>query len=296
MSDEGVGKVSDANAARAGGISAKALWEQAPTLITLIGLLSYGLGRLAVDGFYGQLHTTAEAAGLGYASILEPTALLAAIIAGVGTAIVMIWYELLLVAWWLIRHGHMILLLLGIVALLAGLAYVVTLVRIDDVLAFAAGIAAPALRELAAKFRGVRDRLGWQASARQGQPLPGLEPHVRRAMLRRVASVTVSLAVLTAAFLGADEFGTHEGRQAASGNPVSISLLGFTIPSITATAVRVQPITRGSVLGEELGEARCWLQVGPGSSRVVLYNPVDKETLTVPADQILMRSINGGCR
>jgi hypothetical protein len=64
------------SAAEAGIAALKAVWGQASTLVPLLAAFSYGLGRLMVDGFYGQLHTTAEAAGLGYGAILEPAAIL----------------------------------------------------------------------------------------------------------------------------------------------------------------------------------------------------------------------------
>jgi hypothetical protein len=112
--------------------------------------------------------------------------------------------------------------------------------------------------------------------------------------LQRVISVTLSIAVLAGLFFTAHEFGIHEGNQAASGKSVSITLFGFNIDSITATVVRVQPDTPGTAL-DQLGKAHCLLQVGPGSSELVLYNPVTKATTTVPADQLLVSSAGEAC-
>jgi hypothetical protein len=64
--------------------------EQAPKLLPLLAVVCYGFGRLIADGFYSRLNTNAEAAGVGYLSIIEPAAVLAAIIAIIGTAIAIV--------------------------------------------------------------------------------------------------------------------------------------------------------------------------------------------------------------
>jgi hypothetical protein len=104
----------------------------------------------------------------------------------------------------------------------------------------------------------------------------------------------MSIAVLTGLFFTAHEFGIYEGKRAASGKSVSITLLGFNIPSITATVVRVQPATSGPAL-DQLGKSRCLLQVGPGASEVVLYNPATQATTMVSAEQILVSSAGAAC-
>jgi hypothetical protein len=280
----------------AGVRAVRMLWGQASLLIMLIGLLSYGLGRLMVDGFYGELHTTAEAAGLGYASILEPAALFTAIVAIIGTALAAISDALLAAACWLIEHRHVFFLVLGLVALATGAVYLIAIARIDELLAFLSSVSVVAFNTLLRKFQGIlgrstggKTRAPTNAAARS----VGLRPPPST-KLQRVISVTLSIAVLAGLFFTAHEFGIHEGRQAASGKSVSITLLGFNIPSIIATVVRVQPDTSSPAL-DQLGKAHCLLQVGPGSSELVLYNPATKTTTTVPADQFLVSSAGATC-
>ena len=280
----------------AGVQAVQVLWSQASLLITLIGLLSYGLGRLMVDGFYGELHTTAEAAGLGYTSILEPTALVTAIVAIAGTALAAISDALLAAARWLIEYRHIIFLILGLVALAAGLAYVLAFARIEELLAFLSSASVVAFKTLLSRVQGVFGRFaGGKAAAppTAAARSVGFRP-TPSTKLQRVTSVALSLAVLAGLFFTAHEFGIREGKQAVSGKSVSITLLGFTIDSVTATVVRIQPATPGAAM-DQLAKARCLLQVGPGSSALVLYNPANKVTTTVPADQLLVSNAGETC-
>lgn len=280
----------------AGARAVQVLWSQASLLTTLIGLLSYGLGRLMADGFYGELHTTAEAAGLGYTSILEPAALLTAIAAIAGTALAATWDALLAAARWLIEHRHGVLLVLGVAAVLGGAAFLITIVRLEELLAFLSSASVLAFKTLLSKLRGIRGHLTGRnsgAPASAAAHAVGFHPPPST-KLQRVASVALSIAVLAGLFFTAHEFGIHEGKQAASGKSVSITILGFNIPSITATVVSVQPDAPGPAL-DQLGKARCLLQVGPGSSELVLYNPATKATTTAPADHLLVSSAGPAC-
>ncbi len=116
----------------------------------------------------------------------------------------------------------------------------------------------------------------------------------RRPIAKRAISVILSLAFLTGIFFGAHELGYHEGRKAASSKPVDISIFGFDVPSITATAVRIQPIESSPGL-EQLTTDGCLLEIGSGPTTVLLYDPADKNTLAVPSDQVVVLGSNEGC-
>jgi hypothetical protein len=276
-------------------IAARAVWSQAPTLIPLLAALSYGLGRLMVDGFYAQLHTTAEAAGLGYGSILEPAAILTAVLAAIGTAIAMVSDALLVAGGWLLKRRRIFefsLLLVGGVG--GGFALVfVQIVRVDEIIALVSGVSLPAFRTLLDKFGSVRDRRVGKARASAETSLSG-SASIDRDGVKRVVSVVLSLGFLISLLFGAHELGVYEGRQAAGGRPVNMSFLGFNVPSVTATAVRVQPIASSPAFAQ-LDTGRCWLEIGSGGPSVLLYDPAGKSTLAVPSDQIVVTIADPSC-
>src|ERR1700677_2779225 len=118
-------KVSDE--AKTAGINAvKGMWEQAPKLLPLLGVFFYGLGRFAVDGFYARLNTTADAAGIGYLSTIEPAAILAAVLAIVGTAIVIVFDVFKVFFLWIVKHQNNFQLALSVLGLLTSVAILVT--------------------------------------------------------------------------------------------------------------------------------------------------------------------------
>jgi len=275
-------------AAEAEVIAARAVWNQAPTLIPLLAALSYGLGRLMVDGFYAQLHTTAEAAGLGYGSILEPAAILTAILVAVGTAIAMMSDAIVVAGRWLLERRRVFEFILLIIILPAGgIALIfIQVVRIDEVLALVSGFALPAFRTLLDKFGSAWDRRVGKARASADTSLSGSRP-LDRAGVKRAIFVVLSLGFLVSLLFGAHELGTYEGRQAAAGQPVDITFLGFNVPSISATAVRVEPMA-SSASFQQLVNGKCWLQIGSGGATVLLYDPADESTLVVPSDQIVV--------
>ena len=278
-----------ARAAEAEIIAARAVWSQAPTLIPLLAALSYGLGRLMVDGFYGQLHTTAEAAGLGYGSILEPAAILTAILVTVGTAIVMMADGIVVSAKWLLERRRVLefVLLIAIIPVGGAALLFIQAVRIDDILAaLVSGFVLPAFRTLLDKFGSAWDRRVGKARATADRSLSG-SPTMDRAGVKRTILVVLSLGFLVSLLFGAHELGTYEGRQAATGKPVDITFLGFNVPSISATAVRIEPIVSGPAF-EQLASVKCWLQIGSGNASVLLYDPAEKTTLIVPSDQIVV--------
>lgn len=70
--------------------AAVAMWKLTASAVTLFAALFYGLGRLQVDGFYSHLDTTASAAGVNTISIIEPAAIIGALVALFATAILLL--------------------------------------------------------------------------------------------------------------------------------------------------------------------------------------------------------------
>jgi hypothetical protein len=66
------------------------MWKVGASVATLLGALFYGIGRFLADGFYTHLNTTAGAAGVNTISIIEPAAVLGAMVALLATAILML--------------------------------------------------------------------------------------------------------------------------------------------------------------------------------------------------------------
>jgi hypothetical protein len=103
-----------------------------------------------------------------------------------------------------------------------------------------------------------------------------------------------ALGILVGLSIGAHETGAYYGRKAVSGKSVNVNVFGFSVPSITASVVHVQPIMPSAAL-DQLSKARCWLQLGPGGSGLLLYNPTDHVTLTVSADQVVITAGRTTC-
>jgi len=281
-------------ATAAGVAAAKAVWSQAATLIPLLALASYGLGRLMVDGFYAQLNTTAEAAGLGYASILEPAAILTAFTAAIGTVIAMLLDAFQVIGVWLFRHRRKAFFLLGFAGLTGGAAVFAVIVRADVIIeTLVSAVLLPAFRTLVDKFGSARDRLIGESRTRTDRSLMDA-PSAHRSIAKRAVSVILSLGILIGLFFGAHELGSHEGRQAASGKSVDMNIFGFDVPSITATAVNIQPIGSSPAL-EQLTTDGCLLEIGSDPTTVLLYDLADKSTLTVPSDQVVVVDSNEKC-
>lgn len=259
-----------------------------PVLISLLALLCYGLGRLAVDGFYGQLPTTAEAVGLGYASIIEPAAI-------VATFAAVIWIVVGAISDVISgpnqRVGNLtrVVVLIGLTVLAAILGQVdVGVAAVGDVIPFAAAFAAPPFRALGDRISEFRIRLG-----RGSRPAENSAP-TREGGLKPVGNLIYAALVLLVLSVGAHELGIHEGRQATAGKAVALSYFGFRVPGMTTSVVRVHPLASSSAFAP-LTKETCWLQLGVGPGGLVLYSPASRDTLTVPPDQVVVTAMNGSC-
>lgn len=272
----------------------KGLWNQASTLITLLGLLAYLLGRVMVDGFYGQLHTTAEAAGVGYAAILEPAAIAMAVASFIWIGIVTAINSLPVSRKWKqIISGIVFGVIIGGSGGLALTSNILPFDLTDTLTTFLLTGAIPAIRTLLSRIRGTSaaDTAESRSSTSDAPngPSPDSYPWVRPT----VATV-VSVLFIGGLFFGAHLFGVREGTKAADGNPVNAAYFWLDIPSISATVVSVQPITPSAAF-KQLTSRNCWLEIGSGPSGVLLYDPTDKATLTVSADQIVIASADPSC-
>ncbi len=284
---------------REGGTDAvglKALWNQGSTLLTLLGLLAYVLGRLMVDGFYGQLHTTAEAAGVGYASILEPAAIATAAAGVVWAGVTLGVNALQVSSKWAKTITSFI---FGIVVVAGGGGALVLAGNIlsadltDAVSTLLLTGAIPALGTLLGKIPGIRLPRAGEAKPPDGQLPNGTNPGSRD-RLKLLANIAWSFVFLGGLLVAAHQFGVREGRLAAEGKPVNVAYFGFDIPSIGASVVRVQPITPSPAF-KQLSSRACWLEIGSGPSGVLLYDPSDMATLTISPDQIVVTSANPSC-
>jgi hypothetical protein len=272
----------------------RGLWNQASTLITLLGLLAYLLGRVMVDGFYGQLHTTAEAAGVGYAAILEPAAIVTAVASFIWVGIVTAISSLpVSQRWKQIIEG---IIFGAIIAASGGLALTSNLLPLDltdTITTFLLTGAIPAIRILLSRIRGVRaaGTAAADSSASGTSNGPSLDGYP---WVRPTVATVISVLFIGGLFFGAHLFGVREGTRAADGNPVNAAYFWLEIPSISATVVSVQAITPSAAF-KQLTSRSCWLEIGSGPSGVLLYDPTDKTTLTVPVDQIVIATADPSC-
>lgn len=237
----------------------------------LLAGFSYGLGRLMVDGFYGQLHTTAEAAGLGYGAILEPAAIFTAILIVIGTAATMLIDALRVLGRWIWSKGRKaatfgttLLVLTGVIA---------TLVATEPAIAIKLLLASgslTALRTLVDQFGRPKDRRVGQTRAKVDRQLSG-EQDARRTRIRTVTSVVLSLGFLLALCFGAHAVGKNEGNKAASGKPVEVRIFGLDVSSMTAAPVHLQPIVSSTALTVTL-DFRCYAAKSSQARRRVLIS------------------------
>ena len=272
----------------------KGLWSQASTLITLLGLLAYLLGRVMVDGYYGELHTTAEAAGVGYAAILEPAAIVMAVASFIWIGIITAINSLPVSQRWKQIISTVIFgVIIGGSGGLALASNFLPLDLTDTITTFLLTGAIPAIRILLGRMRDAHASDTAESGSSTSDAPSGLSPDSYPWVRPAVATV-VSVLFIGGLFFGAHLFGVREGTKAADGNPVNAAYFWLEIPSISATVVSVQPITPSTAF-KQLTSRSCWLEIGSGPSGVLLYDPTDKATLTVSADQVVIASADPSC-
>jgi hypothetical protein len=268
--------------AKTAGINAvKGMWEQAPKLLPLLGVFFYGLGRFAVDGFYARLNTTADAAGIGYLSTIEPAAILAAVLAIVGTAIVIVFDVFKVFFLWIVKHRSKFEVLLSLLGFLVSIAILITGIfhfnlnsTLWNVAPLAIGILTPAIYSLRVLINLFRSpNTAWP----------------------RLLSVGFSLIFLIALCFGAHELGVHEAGKVARGQAVDISVLGLDMSAINATPVHIQAVGSGSVIKQVSGDG-CLIEIGSQPFTILLYDPASQATVTVPSSDVVVINSSASCR
>jgi hypothetical protein len=253
------------------------IWKQVPTLLPLLGVLFYGLGRLMVDGFYTRLNTTAEAAGLGYLSIIEPAAVLAAVLAVAGTAIAMIFDVLKVFFLSIMKYSK---LLASLLTALASFGAVVignyafrnnTLFSLLLPLAFSLGLVL--LRFLMNVVRSI--------AARES----GF----------RVLAVSFSLIFLAVLCFGAHEWGVREAQKVEKGQSVDIKIGGLDMSAISALPVQIRAIDMDPTI-KQLSTDSCLLEIGSGPYSFLIYDPAKQDVLSVPSNAVVVISSSAACK
>jgi hypothetical protein len=253
------------------------IWGQVPTLLPLLGVLFYGLGRLMVDGFYARLNTTAEAAGVGYLSIIEPAAVLAAVLAIIGTAIAMIFDVLKVFFLWIRKYSKF---LAGLLTFLAsvGLTFLGGYAFKNSTLF---SVILPVLSSLALIFlRFLIDVLRNLAT---------------RESAFRVLSVTFSLIFLAALCFGAHEWGVREAEKVTKGESVDIKIGGLDMSAIIALPVQIQAINLNPTI-KQLSADSCLFEIGSGPYNFLIYDPAKQDTLSVPSNAVVVINSPAACK
>jgi hypothetical protein len=249
------------------------VWREVPKLLPLLGVLFYGLGRLMVDGFYTRLNTTADSAGIGYLSIVEPAAVLAAVLAVIGTAISMMFDVLKVFFLWITRYRSVLLSILGAaVALLLG--FLVNLVSSHyGINSIIVGILAPIL---IVTLRALISFLGSSVTRKSAGP--------------RILAVLASLIFLAALCYGAHEWGVHEAGRVTKGESVDIKIGGLEMSAISALPVRIQSIDLSPAI-KQLSADGCLFEIGSGPYNFLLYDPARKDTVSVPSNAVVLINV-----
>jgi len=269
------------NEAKTAGINAvKGMWEQAPKLLPLLGVFFYGLGRFAVDGFYARLNTTADAAGIGYLSTIEPAAILAAVLAIVGTAIVIVFDVFKVFFLWIVKHQSKFQLALSVLGLLTSIAILVTGIFHFNLNSNLLGVGTLAIGILTPAIYSLRVLINLFRSPNTAWP--------------RLLSVGFSLIVLIGLCFGAHELGVHEAGKVARGQAVDIRILGLDMSAINATPVHIQAIGSEPAI-KQLSDG-CPIEIGSQPFTILLYDPASQSTLSVPSSEVVVINSSAPCR
>jgi len=278
-------------AEKAGIAAARAVWAQAPSLLPLLAVLCYGLGRLVVDGFYGRLNTTAEAAGVGDLSIIEPAAILAAVLAIIGTIGAMIFDFLQVFFLWLVRSSRLVTrVILELVLLGITLAGVIFLRREEIITLIPIALVIIPLRTLLDNFGGDKNREVGDLRISQIHNATDEQMPWQRLLYVVLASV-----FLVGLCFGAHEWGVREAAEVAKGKPVIVDKLGINISAISAYPVHLEFIGSSPPVSS-LSPNGCLLQIGTGPSTVLVYDPAKHNTMSVVSDSVVVISLSTPCK
>jgi hypothetical protein len=255
-------------------------------VLPILAVVSYGIGRLLVDGFYGRLNTTGEAAGLGYATIIEPAAIIFAAILGLVASVAL----LVTIIEWTIHHWHKIIVrvvVVGIEAVAPLILVVLYILRNNANAVLLAGAAATgaSVAALGSIAVGVKPPSHTRPTGTKWvlNSMDWMKKEERKPTI-----VVLSLAILVGVGFGAHDFGYHEGTWATKGHTVRVSIIGFRIPSISATPVYIDALAP-SRRADSLLKSRCQMQIGQTGSSLLVYN-VDRRIIeSIPLSQVVVQ-------
>jgi hypothetical protein len=276
-----VGREARASAVEA----AKDMLEQVPKLLPLLGVLCYGLGLLIVDGFYKRLNTTPDAAGIGYLSVIEPAAVWAAVLAVIAVAIVMAFDVVKPYLKWLMDN------ILWLAITLASLATaVISIILFMGFFDF----------KQSALWRNAFVLLAPAMVAIVAIPLQILIKWYRNTDTRKSAwpkffSIGFALILIVGLCFGAHEWGAVDAEKVVRGEPVDVRIFGLDMSAIGAAPVHIQAIDSSPVI-KNLSADTCLLEIGSGSYNILLYNPADGDTLSVPLSDVVVISSSVPCK
>ena len=265
--------------------AAKEMLEQAPKLLPLLGVLCYGLGLLIVDGFYRRLNTTPDAAGIGYLSVIEPAAVWAAILAIIAVAIVMAFDVIKPYLIWLVDN---ILWLAIILVVLTATATTIVLIRgffdfeQSALWRNAFVFLAPAM--VAIVVIPIQILVKWYRNT-----------ETRKSALPKVFSIGFALILIVGLCFGAHEWGAVDAEKVVRGEPVDVRIFGLDMSAIGAAPVHIQAIDSSPVI-KNLSADTCLLEIGSGSYNILLYDPADGDTLSVPLSDVVVISSSMPCK
>jgi hypothetical protein len=264
------------------------MWKQAPKLLPLLAVVCYGLGRLIADGFYSRLNTNAEAAGVGYLSIIEPAAVTAAIIAIIGTAIAIVFDVANVCFRWIRGNSVRWIKAAGISVLVASVAAIAIVItpfakvspwwhNINVRLVITPSILVAAILALWTAFT----IFGSDKTSKSAWP--------------RVFFVVFSLISLAVLCFDAHDWGVYEAGKVAKSQEVSMNILGLDMSAVGAAPVRVQAINTNPVI-EQLPVDGCLFEIGSGPYNFLFFDPVNRKTLSVPANEVVVISPSEACK
>jgi len=270
--------------ARASAIkTAKDILEQVPKLLPLLGVLCYGLGLLIVDGFYSRLNTTPDAAGVGYLSVIEPAAVWAGVLAIIAVAMAMA-ANVVKEFWKRFTEN---------------IGFVRKAIQIVAALAFFAVITGFFVKN-SALTRNIFILLAPAAVAIIVIPLELLVRWYRRpgsyqSAWSRVPPIGFSLILIVLLCFGAHYWGAFDAGKAVRGESVDVRIFGLDMSAIGATPVRIQAIDSSPAI-KALSADACLLEIGSGSYSILLYDPADEDTLSIPLNDVVVISSSAPCK
>jgi hypothetical protein len=281
--------------------------------LTLIGLFCYGVARFAVDAFLYRFDLTLGDVGLGYSELLAPVAFLAVAVFMVGTVLLLAWWAIiprltpeveeidmikrerstraalilalslvidaLFVAMWIgffYLFGRVLLLLHASGASSDILRYIFGIATGATVLTYVVIDLAHGLRILATTTRDKSEE-----SSQSRQPL------------FRAAGAAVTLSLILVA---AHQYGLNEAERAASGERITVHVLGITMPGLEAHPGTVRVNFPGDILALGGNSEACLIRLVESGGFVIFHDKRRNTTVRLPSLDVSVTDLGEGQR